>query len=288
VLSSYRVCHQQFDAGTQTVTAQQIRLLQAKGITNPKPRTAFLDDLIQQIKTWQCDNKEIIICMDANDPLDDPRADISRLFHEMDVINLHYHKYPGARKPATQQRGRNSIDLIAGSLGAAEAMVHAWICPFGEPAMIKGDHHLLGIDFDPDVLFGNALAPPTHLMNQGVNSQHEQKVTKFCKRMVSQCNQHQLAERLIYLKSRPKLTPTDLDELESIDQQLMQILIKADNHCKPPHPDPWSPELDQTYLRHRLWTIKLTAHRNQWNMSAITNAIQARLCPSPDDEDAQT
>jgi len=52
VLSSYHVCHQQFDAGTQMVTTQQIRFLQAKGITNPKPRTAFLDDLIQQIKIW--------------------------------------------------------------------------------------------------------------------------------------------------------------------------------------------------------------------------------------------
>jgi len=213
--------------------------------------------------------------MDANDPLDNPKADISCLFSKTDVIDLHYHKYPGARKPATQQCGRNAIYLIAGSPRTAEAMVHAWICLFGEPAMIKGDHHLLGIDFDPDVLFSNALAPHTHLTNQGVNSQHEQKVTKFCKRMVSQCNQHQLAERLIYLKSRPKLTPTDLDELESIDQQLTQILIKADNHCKPPHPNPWSPELDQAYLCHRLWTIKLTAHCNQRNMLDITNAIQA-------------
>jgi len=140
VMSSYRVCNQQFDAATQTVTAQQIRLLQANGNPKPKPRKTFLDDLIQQIQKWRRDHKELIICMDANDPVDDPRADIARLFRETDMIDLHYHQHPGHRKPATQQRGSQAIDLIAGSPKAAEAMVHAWICPFGDPAMIKGDH----------------------------------------------------------------------------------------------------------------------------------------------------
>jgi len=36
MMSSYCVCHQQFDAASQMVTAQQIRLLQARGIQSPK------------------------------------------------------------------------------------------------------------------------------------------------------------------------------------------------------------------------------------------------------------
>jgi len=231
VMSSYCICHQQFDAASQTVTAQQICLLQARGIQSTKPRKTFLDDLITQIKQWRKDNKEIILCMDANDPIDNPKADILRLFRETDMIDLHYHHYPGTRKPATQQRGRNAIDMIAGSPRAAEAMVHDWIFPFGEPAMIKGDHCPLGIDFDPEVLFRNALAPPTQLTTRGVNSRHEQKVTKFCKRVVSKCNQQQLAEWLTYLKSLPTLDPSHLEELERIDTALTKILIDADKHC---------------------------------------------------------
>jgi len=92
VMSGYRVCNQPFDAASQTVTAQQSCLLQAKGIIKPKPRKTFLDNLIQQIKTWCSENKELILCMDANDPLDDPKADISRLFQETDMTDLHYHK----------------------------------------------------------------------------------------------------------------------------------------------------------------------------------------------------
>jgi len=77
VISGYRVCNQQFDAASQTTTAQQIRLLQARGVVRPKPRNIFLDDLIQQIKQWRKTHHEIILCMDANDNIDDPKSDVA-------------------------------------------------------------------------------------------------------------------------------------------------------------------------------------------------------------------
>jgi len=223
--------------------------------------------------------------MDANDPIDDPKADISCLFHETNLTDLHYHKYPGLRKPATQQCSSKAIDLIAGSPQVAEALVHAWICPFGEPAAIKGDHHLLGVDLDPDILFGNAIAPPAPLSIRSINSCQEQKVTKFCKRVISKCNQHQIAECIAHLQSLKMLGPTDIAELEHIDEQITKILLGADHHCQPMNSDPWSPELNQAYLRHWLWTIALSAHKNDRNMSDILDSIKARLWPSPDDKD---
>jgi len=247
VMSGYRVCNQPFDAASQTVTAQQIRLLQAHGTPNPKPRTIFINDLIQLVRQWRLSQKEIILCMDANDPIDDPKAEIAHLFQETDLTDLHYHKYPGLRKPATQQRGSKAIDLIAGSPLVAAALVHAWICPFGDPAAIKGDHRLLGVDLDPDILFGHAIALPAMMSNRGVNSRQDQKVTKFCKRVISQCNQHQLAERIAQLQSLQTLGTEDIAELERIDEQITKILLSAD-HCQPMNSDPWSPELNQAYL----------------------------------------
>jgi len=248
VMSGYRVCNQQFDATSQTVTSQQTHLLQADGIPNPQPCMIFLNDLIHLVKQWRQSNKEIILCMDANDPIDDPKAEISRLFQETDLMDLHHHKYPGSRKPATQQRGSKAIDMIAGSPLVAEALIHAWICPFGNPAVIKGNHRLLGVDLDPDMLFGNATAIPASMTIRGVSSHQEQKVTKFCKRVVSQCNRHHLAERLAHLRTLQTLGTTDITELERIDEQITKILLSADCHCQPMHPDPWSPELNQAYL----------------------------------------
>jgi len=283
ILSGYRVCNQQFDAASQTVTAQQIRLLQAQGVANPKPRKLFLSDLIRQVKQWRQTGHEVIICMDANDNIDDPKADISRLFQETDMMDLHHHRYPGAQKPATQQRGSHAIDLIAGSPGVADALVHAWICPFGYPAVIKGDHRMLGVDLDPAILFGSATTLPAHLTTRGVISKHPQKVTKFCKRVVTRCNQHQLAARIQSLQTLPQLDGTQLKELEAIDMCLTKILLEANKHCTPPQTDPWSPELNQAYLRHHLWSLTLSAHCNQHDMTDILQSIRARLLPSPED-----
>jgi len=77
VISGYHVCNQQFDAVSNTMTAQQIRLLQARGIARPKPRKVFLDDIIQQIQTWRNTHHKIILCMDANKNIDDPRSDVA-------------------------------------------------------------------------------------------------------------------------------------------------------------------------------------------------------------------
>jgi len=72
VASAYRVCPQQFDATTMTATAQQTRLLLQQGVCNPNPRQQFISDLIQQIRQWRMQNKEVLIGMDANENINGP------------------------------------------------------------------------------------------------------------------------------------------------------------------------------------------------------------------------
>jgi len=284
IVSGYRVCNQKFDAASNTVSAQQIRLLQAHGLSNPNPRKLFLSDLITQIKQWRTDNKEVILCLDANEPIDDPRSDISRIFTETDLIDLHYHRHPALRKPATHQRGSKAIDLIAGSPLVASALLHAWIHPFGDPVMIKGDHRLLGIDLDPEVLFGHADLTLPKQQTRGTNSRHPQKVTKFCKQVIKQCNHYRLAERVADLRQLEQLEPHHYEELEAIDKRLTKILLQADRACTPINPSSWSPELNQAYLRHRMWSLTLTAKRTERDMTDAIAAIRKRLIPSPIDQ----
>jgi len=121
------------------------------------------------------------------------------------------------------------------------------------------------------------------LTTRGVHSKHPQKVTKFCKRVVTKCNQHQLAERIGHLQTLETLDEAVMRELETIDTLLTTILIEADKKCSPPQMDPWSPDLNQAYLRHRLWSIALSAKRNQRDMTEVLNSIRARLIPTPED-----
>jgi len=92
--------------------------------------------------------------MDANEDVDNPQSKIARIFRETDLLDLHHHRYPAVKKPATHQRGSYPIDIMLGSRLLSMALIHAWMHPFGNPHLIKGDHRLLGLDFSPDILFG--------------------------------------------------------------------------------------------------------------------------------------
>jgi len=106
-----------------------------------------------QINQWQQLGKVVLVGMDTNENVDDPKSQIVRVFSGMDIINLNHHRFPAHQKPATHQCGSAQIDILVGSPLLVTSLSHSWMLPFGTPPLIKGDHCLLGADFQPDVLF---------------------------------------------------------------------------------------------------------------------------------------
>jgi len=91
IVSEYRVCPQEFDATTNTATAQQIHLLLQNGQMQPNPRKQFVTDIIKQIKTCRQQGKEVLIGMDANEDVNNPKSQISHIFAETDLADMHHH-----------------------------------------------------------------------------------------------------------------------------------------------------------------------------------------------------
>jgi len=61
---------------TNTVTVQQTCLLQQLGDPHPNPRKQFITNLIKQIQDWRHTGKEILLGMDANKDVNNPRSQI--------------------------------------------------------------------------------------------------------------------------------------------------------------------------------------------------------------------
>jgi len=279
LLSAYRVCTQQFDATANTVTAQQTRLLQQQGIKTPNPKKQFVTNLIALIKTWIHAGKDILLGMDANEDVDNPHSHITQLFTETRLIDLHNHRHPTLRKPATHNHGSAPIDIMAGTQLLADAIHYAWILPFGMPALIKGDHRLLGIDFDPDILFGTKPATPAPSLLCGVNSNNELHIKKFCTTAIEQCTRHNLGDRIDALMHLPMLHETDIRELELIDSTLTKILTHADQSCRSISNIPWSPTVQKAYIKHQYWTLRLAEFCTERNLSSSLDSLAARLAP---------
>jgi len=288
IASAYWVCPQTFDTTSNTVTAQQSCLLLQQGKTDPNPCKQFIEDFVAQIKQWWQQDKEVLIGMDANEDVDDSKSKIMWLFTETDLIDLHHHRYPAQTKPATHQCGSKTIDVMAGSNLLAMALSQAWILPFAEPPLIKGDHKLVGLDFDPLILFGGMPATPTVRIMRGINSRHKLNVTKFCKQAVHQCHQHQLAKQIDLLMVKPNLKEHDHAKLEAIDAMLTKILVNADKECRPTNPVPWSLTLQQAYILHCYWSLHQTMLQTKRDLAPAIKCLSNQLDPSSIQEDEST
>jgi len=213
--------------------------------------------------------------MDANEDVDNPCSKITCLFTKTGLTDLHAYCYPATRKPATYQRGSSPIDIIAGTRLFVEVLQHAWILPFGLPPLIKGDHRMLGVDFDPKIR--NKPATPAPSLLRGVNSNHEQHVDKFCKEAIIQCNKQHLSERLDMLMLKPILLPDDILELETIDVAITKILVMADQHCNTLSNIPWSLTVQHAFIKHCYWSLCLAAFHNKCDLKSSLKALAARL-----------
>jgi len=130
------------------------------------------------------------------------------------------------------------------------------------------------------VLFGNTPTNPTAGLIQGINSNHEQHAQCFCKEAIARCQQHHLVERLKVLLDKPCLSTTDIQELEELDAMLTKILVTADKHCHPLSMAQWSPTVQKAFIKHRYWSLRLAAHRMQWNLKSSLNSLAARMDPA--------
>jgi len=175
--------------------------------------------------------------------------------------------------------------MIIGTNLFATALTAAWILPFGDPPLLKGDHRLLGADFHPGILFGSQPLSISTPLARGINSWHEQHVIQFCKKVVKKCNQEQLAKQIMPLLSKETLNNQDIIELKSIDAALTRILVKEDQRCRPLSILPWSPALQQAYLLHRYWIIHRTAKHLDVDFNDILKQLEACLNPKLIDKD---
>ena len=259
-----------------------------QGIPNPNPQQQFITDLIKQITQWRQQDKEILISMDANEDVDNPKSKISSIFTEMDLVDLHNYCHPAASKPAMYQRGSQPIDLMLSTPLFAAALMAVWMLPFSEPPLIKGDHQLLGTDFHPGILFGSTPHNLASSLIRGINSCHEQHVLQFCQDVIKKCNDKRVDERIKDLFAVSHFDDVAIAELENIDQTLTNILVKVDQHLHPLSLIPWSPAVQQAYLLHHFWTLTCMAKQTEHNLSDAIKRDHDHLDPNLIDTDPNT
>ncbi len=280
ILSGYRVNPQQPVLGANTIYDQKYWLLLNKGHTHPKPQQLFVMDLTEQVKKWRTDNIEVLLCMDTNEEATKLsfKNSIGTLLASTDLKDLHVLKHPTWPRPATYQWGVKTIDICLGSPAYIQALTKAFILPFHYPPTMPGDHRTIGVDFDPEILFGYRELPPNQYMSIRINSQVQTQITLYSTKVAYKWNWQEIQERIIVLMKKPKLNDKeDHANLEQIDQDLTKILVQADKQCAKFHQTPWSPKLHAAYLKHRYWPLQITSIKTKRNLDNIIQPLRERL-----------
>jgi len=194
IASAYCICSQKAKIGSNTVSTQQTQILLRSGQQRPQPRNQLISNFINQIHQWQFTGHEILVCLDANEDTANPDPEISygKLLQATGLIDLHRYRHPNTITPATHNQGSLTIDACLGTKLFSDALIGAWILPFGLPDTIPGDHRMLGLDFDDDILFGNKLPLPDPPSTCGMYSNDMLTVREFNDRIAEECDAAQL------------------------------------------------------------------------------------------------
>eukprot|EP00978_Attheya_sp_CCMP212_P046829 scaffold414033_cov35-Attheya_sp.AAC.1 len=72
-----------------------------QGVTNPRPRHQWFEELTKQITEWQSTEADILLCIDANADVMD--KDFQKLLADTGLVDLMAHQL-GNRLPETYNR----------------------------------------------------------------------------------------------------------------------------------------------------------------------------------------
>ena len=277
VVSAYRPCQESLSqSGITSAYAQQHRLLNLRGESNPNPRQRFLDDLQSQVRQWTAQNHEVILSLDSNEDLRDRNSKLANLLAETDLVHLLGNRHH-LDTPATHTT--KTIDYVFCTPGAASAVTACGYLPFQHHAEIKGDHRGIFVDFNANVLFGVS-TPELLDLSRGVYSDRPLLVSKFGPPVVEECVREDLLYRTQTLMdiSPADWSPEDHGKtLDNIDKIFHDALLRADRLCHRLSKCPWTPAIHAAYLVRRYWELRVTARKRQRNLSHVLEPLESIL-----------
>eukprot|EP00978_Attheya_sp_CCMP212_P047772 scaffold428280_cov122-Attheya_sp.AAC.1 len=207
---------------------QQKRMLTLRGEENRKPRKQVFADLTEQIKEWQKDNAEIVLCLDANADLRD--TEFQDLIRKTELIDLMTTRL-GAELPETYVRGKKTIDHIFGSARLENAIECAGYFAFNNGIM--SDHRGLFIDFNRAILFGKDQVAAEQSQRM-LSTKNKKGAAQYRTTASQSILSNNILKRAQAIEAQAKIgfTTKVQEDIEILDTELHNLLLKAEQQIE--------------------------------------------------------
>lgn len=255
IITAYRPCRNA--TGLTSTYSQQAQHLLSKNDARD-PKAAFDEDLLVCLDEWLKGPEHLILMMDANADVRQPKF---RQLRSLSEINISRH---GGNPPPTTSWGQRPIDGI----WVSEALIdsRSGYLDFGEG--LHSDHRALWIDLPIASTFGSTTLKTQRPSARKLKLEDPRVVDKFLadySKIVREKSLLERAKRLLEATDG-RLIPAQIQEFEALDLARTEGMLEAERHCRKLKTGaiPWTPEITAAQRRityHRLSLKKLQGHK---------------------------
>jgi hypothetical protein len=275
-ITAYRVVESSFArAGPTTAFSQQYSIMEDKGIINPDPRAAVLQDLGKHIELAIEQGDEVCLMIDANESMCDQGGKFSKWVYRIGLCDIMVQRHGTENEPATFIGGSKRIDYILMTEKLTEYVTATGVLE--EIEFHESDHRALYVDMDLESFFGGSPSPMESSANRGLVSSDPRAVKtyreKLEKKMEEGDIERKLDELLERIKAQGFLTIQSGDELDALDKAFTEMKLWCEKECKKAKSFPWSPELRDARNKVRYWKLWLSQVRRKCDYSAKMTMI---------------
>ncbi len=194
-------------------------------------RSAFLEDLDQDIQTWLALGDAIILCMDANEHV--RTGEINRYIQRWGLVDTHYFQHPHLPTVATCAKNRSNTPIDGIWTSPSIDITAAGYSGFGEYSIGNADHRLLWVDVSTTSCFGLDPPRPSYRQPRRLTIHDPRVVKRYNHKLQAEFERHRLPQRARQLYDRlPFFTDAEQTEYENIAAQDIQCRITAEKRCR--------------------------------------------------------
>jgi hypothetical protein len=255
IITAYRPCKAY---GPSTAWMQQWSLLREKGIKNPDPIKIFYEDLSTELQKWIQNGSEIILMLDANEPLGERPGGLGKLVGCHSLLDLSANIIHEMTNISTYARGSRKIDFIFGTKRVADFCTDSGIVPFGFG--YPSDHRALFVRINISKILNARVT--------AVESRHARKLQNatpkeralFLEAVNAHYEQQNLYERMQKLREKEphQWTQEMVEEYEKCDKQHIEGMLAAEKKLSKVRRQAWSPKFGAAISRKAFWKIALS------------------------------
>jgi hypothetical protein len=255
IITAYRPCKAY---GPATAWMQQWSLLQGQGVQNPDPIKCFYDDLSAELAKWRSEGAEIILMLDANEPLGDRPGGLGNLVGQHSLIDLSWKIIQETDAVSTYARGSKKIDFIFGTQGVETHCKSAGIVPFGFG--YPSDHRTLFVRVNIGAILNTNVTSTESRYGRKLQNATPKERIKFLEAVHKHYEQQNIYEQLWKLREldQEQWSQEMIIEYKKCDKQHINSMLAAEKQISKTNRRLWSPKLGAAVSKKAFWKIALS------------------------------